>query len=92
MGVPVLTLPGIAFCHRHSVSFLSAIGLDGWISENQDDYVSKAIAIAQNPKALVPLRLELRARVAASPLCNAKQFARDFESMLFEMHRGKAKT
>ena len=89
MGVPVLTLPGIAFCHRHSASFLSAVGLNDWIAENRDDYVSKAIAIARNPKTLVPLRLDLRARVAASPLCDAKQFARDFENLLFAMVHDK---
>ena len=87
MGVPVLTLPGVAFCHRHSASFLSAIGLNDWIAENQDDYVSKAIAQARNPQTLGPTRSGLRAQVAASPLCDAHRFARDFENVLFEMYR-----
>ena len=87
MGVPVLTLPGVAFCHRHSASFLSAAGLNDWIAENQDDYVSKAIAQVQSPQTLGSMRSDLRAQVAASPLCDAHQFARDFESRLFEMSK-----
>lgn len=90
MGVPVLTLPGLAFCHRHSASFLNAAGLNDWIAGNQEDYVSKAVSFAQNPNALIPLRLELRSRVAASPLCDAQQFAQDFESLLFAMVSDKA--
>ena len=85
MGVPVLTLPGVAFCHRHSASFLTVLGLTGWIAKDADDYVAKAIDFAGRRDDLIVLRRSLRARMKNSPLCDAPRFARDFEEVLFQM-------
>ena len=85
MGVPVLTVPGEAFCHRHSASFLTTLGLEDWIAEDVDDYVAKAIEYSKRRDDLVILRQTLRDRMKNSPLCDAPRFARDFENILFQM-------
>lgn len=85
MGVPVLALPGLAFCHRHSASFLSAAGLNNWVCTDVEDYVQKAKSFAQDASGLEELRENLRDDVKRSPLCDAQMFAKDFENLLVKM-------
>lgn len=89
MGVPVLALPGVAFCHRHSASFLQVVGLEEWIASDIKDYVAKATEFAGQTDRLADLRADLRNRVASSPLCDGPGFAEDFEKLLCNMWSGK---
>jgi protein O-GlcNAc transferase len=82
MGVPVVTWPGTRFASRHSFSHLSNVGLTETIARDQDEYESIAIVLAQDQARLSRMRGGLRGRMAASPLCDAERFARDFERML----------
>lgn len=90
MGVPVLTLPGVAFCHRHSASFLSAAGLSDWVCTDVDDYIQKAKMFAQDSFGLEELRKNLRADISKSPLCDSQVFAKDFENLLVKMVNAKS--
>ena len=36
MGVPVVTMPGQIFAHRHSASFLREVGLTDWVVDTPD--------------------------------------------------------
>ena len=83
-------MPGVAFCHRHSASFLSRVGLHDWIARDVDDYVAKAVDFAEPLDDLADLRRTLRDRVDQSPLCDGPRFARAFERVLFQMWRGAA--
>jgi predicted O-linked N-acetylglucosamine transferase (SPINDLY family) len=74
MGVPVVSLYGESFASRHALSHLSNVGLAGWAVPSREDYVSRAIAAAADVQALAALRAGLRARVRASPLCDASRF------------------
>lgn len=74
MGVPTVTLPGTTFSSRHSVSHLSNAGLCDWVADSSDDYVQLACVRAAELDALEALRATLRARVKASPLCDAPRF------------------
>jgi tetratricopeptide (TPR) repeat protein/glycosyltransferase involved in cell wall biosynthesis len=74
MGVPVVSLAGDSFCGRHALSHLSNVGLAGWVAETEDGYVREAVRRAADPRALAELRAGLRARVEASPLCDAPRF------------------
>ena len=82
MGVPVLTLPGAHALSRQGLSLLSNMGLTDWIATSEDDYVQRAKSHATDLVALSALRGSLRSRLLASPLCNAAQFAQDFEAGL----------
>ncbi len=82
MGVPVLTWPGKTFAGRHSASFLTTVGLRDWIADGPEDYVRVLTDKCSDLSALNDLRLGLRDRVAASPLCDFKQIAADLERCL----------
>jgi protein O-GlcNAc transferase len=82
MGVPVVTLPGGRFCSRMGASVLKTVGLNELIASDQDDYVHIAKSLAADFRKLQDLRLTLRHQVSISPLCDAIEFARDFESTL----------
>ncbi|MDA8048618.1 MAG: hypothetical protein M0002_01160 [Rhodospirillales bacterium] len=82
MGVPTLTLPGETFCSRHSLSHLCNVGLTDWVASDLDDYVALAVAKAGDLTGLQSLRKGLRARVAASPLCDAPRFGRGLAAAL----------
>lgn len=76
MGVPVLTLPGPAPISRQGLSFLQTLGLaDDWVAADQADFVRRAAGRMQDRAGLAALRAGLRARLAASPLCDAGRFA-----------------
>jgi protein O-GlcNAc transferase len=81
MGVPVVTLAGQRFIDRVGVSLLTAIGETELIANSRDDYVARAVALANDPARLIRLRAELRGRVLASPLCDAPAYARAMEAL-----------
>jgi len=75
MGVPVITCPGATFAGRHSLSHLTAAGLTELVARDEDHYVELAVEWGTHPARLAALRAELRPRVAASPLCDARRVA-----------------
>jgi predicted O-linked N-acetylglucosamine transferase (SPINDLY family) len=85
MGVPVLGRRGERFLSHICESLLHAARLPDWIAADDDAYVAKAVAFAGNPAELAVLRTTLRAQVLASPLCDARRFARHFEDALHAM-------
>ncbi|MDP2794197.1 MAG: tetratricopeptide repeat protein [Sulfurisoma sp.] len=86
MGVPVLTLVGQGVVSRQTYSVLKNIGLaDELATPDVDAYAAKAIALANDRIYLAQLRQGLRARMAASPVCDPAQFARDLESLFVRM-------
>ncbi len=82
MGVPTVTLPGESFASRHAASHLCNVGLDGWVAADKAAYQAIAIGWASDIAALARLRAGLRARVKASPLCDAPRFGRGLAAAL----------
>jgi len=80
MGVPVVTLAGATAISRGACSILSNVGLDDLVTHRVEDYVAKACELAADVDRLRELRATMRDRMLASPLMNAKQFARDVEA------------
>lgn len=68
MGVPTLTLRGKQPAGRTASSVLTALGREGWIAENEGDFVVKAILLAEQPKELIAARKTLHDEFAASPV------------------------
>ncbi len=60
---------------------LGAVGLQELIAETPDDYAAIVAQLANYPDRLAQLRAELRGRVAASPLCDARGRARQLERL-----------
>lgn len=82
MGVPTVMVPGEIFAARHSFSHMSNAGLEGWAAADIAGYVDLAVRKASDIAALAALRAGLRARVKASPLCNAPRFGRNLGQAL----------
>jgi predicted O-linked N-acetylglucosamine transferase (SPINDLY family) len=79
MGVPVVTLAGDRTSSRYGASVLEAVGLPHLIASSPEDFVAIARRAAADVGALAELRAGLRARMAASPLCDVAGFARALE-------------
>jgi protein O-GlcNAc transferase len=88
-GVPVLTFNGDRWASRTSRSLLLAAGLDGWVTDDAAGYVEAAVRLAlaeDTPARLAALRRDMRARLAASPVCDTAGLCRSLEQLY-----GKAK-
>lgn len=86
MGVPVLTLAGESMVARQGVAILHSAGLSDWISEDAAHYLALAKRWAAEPKALAELRAGMRARLGASPLCDAGTFTRHLDALLLDAY------
>lgn len=87
MGVPVITLGGSRFASRHSLSHLTAAGLPELIADDEDSYINTAVSLAGDISLLESLRLSLRGKMAASPLCDCARFTRNLEAAYRAMWR-----
>jgi predicted O-linked N-acetylglucosamine transferase (SPINDLY family) len=87
MGVPVVTVAGATMAGRMGASFVAAAGLPEFVARDRAGYVDRAVAAARDLDRLAELRAGLRARMAASPLCEAPHFMIGFEAALRELWR-----
>lgn len=89
MGVPVVTLTGEVGMHRARVgtSLLTTLGLPELIAPTVERYIEIAVGLANDRPRLAEYHRTLRARVSASPLCDAKGFARGLEAGIREAWR-----
>ena len=87
MGVPVLVLKGNRFVSRCGYSINKNLGLEDFIAENKEDYISKACKLASkdNIDKLKELRQSLRKNSLSSPLFNIKLFTDSFVKLLNEV-------
>jgi len=85
MGVPLITKVGNRHPSRVGMSILKALGLDDWIADSDEEYIAKAVEIANNPKQLMQIKHTLRPRMKNSPLCDHFGFARKFETAIRKM-------
>jgi protein O-GlcNAc transferase len=80
MGVPTVTLLGEHISGRVSASILTALGLADWIAERPEEYVALAQRHAADVATLAALRSALRARMAASAICDNVAYCRAVEA------------
>jgi protein O-GlcNAc transferase len=82
MGVPVVSLIGDRHASRVGQSLLNAIGHAEWAAENEDAYIEKAVALAEDRALRSQLRESLRSKVAVSILSDHQRQAARFETAL----------
>ena len=85
MGVPLVCLRGDRMIQRMSCSILQAIGEDQWIADTEDDYIAKAIELAENANDRHEKSRMLRAQMRGSPFCNSDDLARVLEDAYADM-------
>ncbi len=80
MGVPVITLQGTRFLARMGADIVSQAGLETLlVASSEEAYVTKTLALVENPGKLRELRRTLRGQVANSPLCDGPGYASSLE-------------
>ncbi len=82
MGVPVVTRIGDRFVGRVGLDLLSRVGLGDLATSDDDGYVEAAKALAADLPRRTALRADLRGRLLASPLCDARAYACAFETAI----------
>lgn len=88
MGVPLVALEGNWLGGVIASSVLKAFDHLDWIARDDDEYVSIVCSLARDVEGRKTLRHGQRARMAASPLCDAKGLARSLEDAFEEMYDG----
>jgi predicted O-linked N-acetylglucosamine transferase (SPINDLY family) len=78
-GVPVVTKLGRGTTSRLGGAIVKAVGLDDWVAEDDDSYITIARTYASMASQLEALRADLPARVAASAAGNGEIYARRVE-------------
>ncbi|MGA8147220.1 MAG: tetratricopeptide repeat protein [Gallionellaceae bacterium] len=85
MGVPVIHALGDRATSRMTASMLNAVGRPEWIARTDAEYVDKVVTLARDVEQRKALRPAQRKRMENSPLCDARDLARNLESAYFEM-------
>jgi protein O-GlcNAc transferase len=79
MGVPVLTRVGDRASGRAGLGILSEAGVPELASWSDEEFARKAVELSGDLGRMAELRRTLRGRLEASPLMDAKGFARKME-------------
>jgi predicted O-linked N-acetylglucosamine transferase (SPINDLY family) len=87
-GVPVVTFSGDRWVSRTSASILHAGNMNELVGQGLEDYISKAVELANSPERLLDLRLNMRSRLRDSPVCDTRSFAVNMERLYSQMCRG----
>jgi predicted O-linked N-acetylglucosamine transferase (SPINDLY family) len=80
MGVPVIALAGNTHVSRVGVSLLSQLSLEELIATSKNDYIQKAVELAQDLERLTLFRETIRHWMAMHSLCDGARFTRNLES------------
>ena len=87
LGVPVVTRSGDIFQARAGLSILGSVGLGELAAGSDDEYVRLAVELARDSARLAALRSGLRERMRASPLTDARGYARALEAVYRDIWR-----
>ena len=84
MGVPVICLEGKTHIARVSASILNAVGLATLIAQDKNEYVNKAVQLANDINFLNSLHLKVRTLMHQSSLCDSKDLTKSLEAFYLE--------
>ena len=79
MGVPVVSLYGDRFGTRFGLSILNNVGLYELAVDSYEEYVKRAVALANDWELLFILRKNLRTMMEKSPLMDAKLYVSEMQ-------------
>jgi len=79
-GCPLLTVLSTTFAGRVAASLLHAVGLPQLVMASIDDYVARAIALAQDDTERAALRAHLEGQGRASALFDTARTTRALET------------
>tara|TARA_Y100000816_G_scaffold283197_1_gene259782 strand:+ start:166 stop:1851 length:1686 start_codon:yes stop_codon:yes gene_type:complete len=86
MNVPAIVMNGDNFSSRCGSSIIKNLNLLNLIGKNKEDYINKAVTLAQNPQMLMDLRKDLFKNALKTPLFNKTSFSNEFFSSLEKIY------
>ncbi len=85
MGLPLVSLAARPSVGRVGSAVLHGLGRPEWVAQTEQEYVDKAVALAQDLPRLSALRAGLREEMQASALMDEPRFARAVEDAYRQM-------
>ncbi|WP_407400650.1 hypothetical protein [Anaerovibrio sp.] len=89
MGVPVITMYGKRRGSRFGLSILSNTGLGELAVDNINDYIERAVALANDVELLNVLHRNLRKMMNQSPIMDGKKYMAELEQAYMDIIAGK---
>jgi predicted O-linked N-acetylglucosamine transferase (SPINDLY family) len=80
MGVPVLTLPGERLASRQTLAFLHEMGMAELSADSSEDFVAKAVALANDSTRLANYRRQIRPALESAAFTDGAKFTRTLEA------------
>jgi predicted O-linked N-acetylglucosamine transferase (SPINDLY family) len=80
MGAPVLAMLGNHSSSRTSGAILGALGLGGWVAEDEAGYLALAAARAADLGSLAQFRFGIRERISSSQAGNPQRYTLEVEA------------
>jgi predicted O-linked N-acetylglucosamine transferase (SPINDLY family) len=80
MNVPIVAMRGSRGISRCTYSILKSLGMDELIVASEDEYIALNVRLATEGALRGALCTDMRKKLAASPLMDAKRFAKDLEA------------
>lgn len=87
MGVPIVALEGNWYGARMTGALLKALGKPEWVARNEDEFVARVAYLARDIEGREILRVNQRALMTNSPLCDASGLTRSLENAFEEMFK-----
>ena len=87
MGVPVLTWPGRSFAARVCASLVNAAGIPELAVSTPDEYVARAVELAQSPEKLAAIKARLAANRERCLLFDTPRLVSGLEDLYRQMWR-----
>ncbi len=81
MGVPVISLRGDRHGNRMTYSILKNVGVEELATSNLNEYIQRAIYLANDKDLLQVLHKNLRTMFQNSPLTDSKNYVREIEEI-----------
>ena len=86
MNVPVIVMDGNNFSSRCGSSIVKNLNLSNLIAKNKEEYINKAVTLAQNQQMLIDLRKDLFKNALKTPLFDKTSFSNEFFSSLEKIY------
>ena len=85
MGVPVVSLYGDRHGSRFGLSLLSNVGLEELAVASYDEYINRAVMLANDWELLALLRKNLRTMMKKSPLMDSENYMREIQEAFIKI-------
>lgn len=85
MNTPIITLAGTNYVSRVGVSLLSTLGMEKYIANTMDEYITKVVELARNQPELRELHSTIREKMKSTDLLNSKSFTKHLEDAYIDM-------